>query len=129
MSDQAVTSNAPPPHPALFAGIVMIPGGMLWSPLIFIAPFCLAWWAIKHEKPRLLARHRAETNGESIDLGERKYRLSDCSAHEPRFYLLRFFVPQVRQLVSLQHADSGKIQQFWIITRPVGPTTVHPITT
>ncbi|HDZ38295.1 MAG TPA: hypothetical protein ENH62_08430 [Marinobacter sp.] len=93
-----------------------------------LAPCCLGWWLHKIEKPRLLARHEDEVEGESLDLGNRKYPLTDCSMTQPRFFYFQYGLPQVRQLVTLQHMDSRTVQQFWVITRPVGPTTLHPIT-
>lgn len=83
---------------------------------------------LKIEKPRLLSRHEAEVERENINLGKHKYPLADCSMTKPRFFLFQYGLPQVRQLVTLQHMDSGTTQQFWIITRPVGRTTLHPIT-
>lgn len=121
-------AKAPPPHPLFIVGMLVIPLSIMWSPLLMLAPICLGWWALKIEKPRLLSRHKVEIEGEDIDLGKHRYPLADCSMTEPRFFLFQYGLPQVRQLATLQHMDSGTTQQFWIITRSVGRTTLHPIT-
>ncbi|KXS54110.1 MAG: Uncharacterized protein AWU57_1501 [Marinobacter sp. T13-3] len=120
--------KAPPPHPLFIVGILAIPLSVMWGPVLILAPCCLGWWLLKIEKPRLLSRHSAEIEGENIDLGRHKYPLTECSMTQPRFFPFQYGLPQVRQLVTLQHMDSGTTQQFWIITRPVGRTTLHPIT-
>jgi len=125
---RAKKTNAPPPHPLFIVGLIAIPGSLFWGPMIILSGCCLGWWLHKIEKPRLLARHESAIEGESIDLGKHKYPLSDCSMTRPRFFYFQHGLPQVRQLVTMQHMDSGMVQQFWVITRPTGPTTLHPIT-
>lgn len=120
--------KAPPPHALFIVGMLAIPLSSMWSPFLIVACSCLGWWALKIEKPRLISRHEAEVEGESIDLGKHKYPLSDCSMTKPRFFPFQYGLPQVRQLVTLQHMDSATTQQFWIITKSVGRTTLHPIT-
>lgn len=120
--------QTPPPHPLFIAGMLAIPLGTMWTPLLIVAAGCLGWWLLKIEKPRLLSRHKAEIKGEDVDLGTHRYPLTECSMTEPRFFPFQYGLPQVRQLVTLQHMDSGTVHQFWIITRPVGRTTLHPIT-
>ena len=121
-------AKALPHHPLFIVGMFAIPLSAMWGPLLILTPCCLGWWLLKIEKPRLLSRHKAAVDGESIDLGKHKYPLSDCSMTDPRFFPFQYGLPQVRQLVTLQHMESATTQQFWIITRPVGRTTLHPIT-
>ncbi|EAZ97643.1 hypothetical protein [Marinobacter sp. ELB17] len=124
---EKVATNTPPPHPLFIVGLLAIPSSFLWGPLIILSLCCLGWWCHSIEKPRLLERHKTEAEGESIDLGKYQYPLTDCSMTRPMFSYFQHGFPQVRQLVTLQHMDSGTVQQFWLITRTAGPTTLHPI--
>jgi len=111
----------------LHIGIISIIIGFLFSPLLFLGVAMLIWYGLVDLKPYLLRIHEGNIANETLRFGECDFPISQLSLSTPRFHLLQYAIPQIRQLATWRDNNTGTITQIMLTTNAIGKMTAYPV--